>query len=155
MDNIPYKLRQLHQQGIPNASHQWAPLIKVFTFKNIYEIYQSLHKIFSWTGPPRQGRSLPFTQFFENRQKCIRRILSCTHWLLATPWKVCFFRKETTITLRNFCYIKIFWGALFCPLMSTTNWCGRMIQFDLIIWSTVILQSVKPTFLSIRCRSNL
>ena len=39
VDNIPYKLRQLHQQGIPNASHKWAPLIKVFTFKNIYKIY--------------------------------------------------------------------------------------------------------------------
>ena len=51
MDNIPYKLWQRHQQGIPNASHQWAPPMKVFTFKNIRKFVSTSDIFMDW--PPQ------------------------------------------------------------------------------------------------------
>ena len=67
-------------------------------FLKHYEICQYI-RYFHGLASPDKGYLYHSARFFENRQKCIRWILSCTRWLLATPWKVWSFRKGPQVLL--------------------------------------------------------
>ena len=161
VDNIPYKLRQVPSTGSTKCQSPMGSSDKSIYFWKHYEINQSLHKIFSWTGLPRQGRSLPFTQFFENRQKCIRRILSCIHWLQSTPWKV--LKRNTKTILWTFLYLKSYFmenikkikepssfHLIFANMWKKDPSSMPCFNLALLFFS----QTVTTHFLTIRCHSN-
>ena len=159
MHNIPCNSGSIingeYQMSVTAGLLQWKYLL-LKTLGNL-----SANKVFSWTGLPRQGRSLPFTQFFENRQKCIRRILSCIQWLQSTPWKVLekehkYYSLKFMLSKSNFMEnIKKIKEPSSFHLIFANMWKkdpSSMPCFNLAL--LFFSQTVTTHFLTIRCHSN-
>ena len=107
----------------------------IYFLKN-QKIYQ-YNRYFHGLASPDKGNLYHSAHFFENRQKCIRWLLSCTRWLLATPWKVWFFRTKIRILpLAIFFNQNLFYRKFqIFEEPSSVHWCQRPI--DVGGWSSL------------------